>query len=473
MNAHVVRNGFGDGSGNGPVNGFGQALRGARRRAGLTQDQVAGLSTVSVRAIRDLEQGRVTHPRKDTVRLLAAAMRLSDAQRAALEMAADCAWSSTALAEAYGAELVLPPVPLRPLVGRETELRALGGLLAAERERLVSVVGLPGVGKTRLAQEAAAALHTSERIPVLWAAADPAGRVVAGARHSLQQTLVDWANSALRNGGGHEDLADVIRDRPTLLVLDGYEAASAGTLALNALLHACPRLKVLITSRRPHQLPGGRFLPLAPLPVPRADPAARGEDAGAPAADLPAVELLLSHVGHSRPDLAPSGSLTLTLARLSRALDGLPGALEAVVAWLPLYTPEYLLAAVRSAPLAMIDGPVPAGGGAGLAAALAETVEALPAPLAAAVSAVAALPSPWTVASAARALGVPAVEAARTVHALLLRGLVRQLPYRPDPDAGEQLPRFAVLDLVRRLAPAPGEPGPHALAEPAVALTAA
>lgn len=458
MNAHVVRN------------GFGQTLRGARRRAGLTQDQLAGLSTVSVRAIRDLEQGRVARPRRDTVRLLAAAMRLSETHRVALEVAADCALSSSTLADAYGADVALPPAPLRPLLGREAELRALDALLTAERERLVTVVGLPGVGKTRLAQETAAALHTRDRIPVLWVADDACDRGAPGAARSVQETLVDWAGSALRHGGGHEELAGVIRDRPTLLVLDGYDAPAAGGPALNALLHSCAGLKVLITSRRPHQLGGGRFLPLAPLPVPGADPAdpaARGEGAAPAAAYRPAVELMLSSVAHARPDLAPSGSLLLTLARLSRALDGLPGALEAVVAWLPLYTPEQLLAAVRNAPLAMIDGPVPADGGTGLGAALADTLAALPTPLSAALSAVAALPSPWTVPSATLALGVPAVDAARTVHALLLRGLIRQLPPRQSPDTldtPDQAPRFAVLDLVRRLALVPADPGPRQLA---------
>jgi len=150
------------------MDGLAEQLVAARRRAGMTQEQLAGLSTISVRAIRDLEQGRVQQPRRNTLRLLTDAMRLGATRRAALELAVTGAQADTVMRDAFGAELAPPPKPLCRLVGRTEELRTLNGLLASEQERLLTVVGLAGVGKTRLAQEASLLLHTSDCVPVLW-----------------------------------------------------------------------------------------------------------------------------------------------------------------------------------------------------------------------------------------------------------------------------------------------------------------
>ncbi|MBR8743396.1 helix-turn-helix transcriptional regulator, partial [Nocardiopsis sp. MG754419] len=67
---------------------FGDLLRRYRSRSGLTQQELADFSTISVRAIRDLEHGRALHPRRDTVRLLGEALRLGDRDRADLLAAA-------------------------------------------------------------------------------------------------------------------------------------------------------------------------------------------------------------------------------------------------------------------------------------------------------------------------------------------------------------------------------------------------
>jgi transcriptional regulator with XRE-family HTH domain len=64
---------------------FGEMLRHFRTRLGMTQQELADFSTVSVRAIRDLESGRVSRPRKETVRLLAEALRLDGDSRSRLE----------------------------------------------------------------------------------------------------------------------------------------------------------------------------------------------------------------------------------------------------------------------------------------------------------------------------------------------------------------------------------------------------
>ncbi|WP_167158643.1 helix-turn-helix domain-containing protein [Streptomyces sp. MBT27] len=432
------------------TDGLARQLRAARRWAGITQEQLAGLSTVSVRAIRDLEQGRVRHPRRETLRLLADAMRLGDARRAALELAVEGAPADTVMREAFGAELAPPPEPLRRLVGRTEELRALTGLLATEHERLLTVVGIAGVGKTRLAQEAALLLHTRDRMPVLWVDMGTAA-AAAGSARSPRAALTAWARSLADGGPGLDELASVVRDRAALLVLDGHDAASRPAPQLLELLHSCERLKVLITAREPHRTPGNRLLPLAPLPLPAPEPSS---DAATPlpgaslSAGEPAVELMLSYVGHMRPDLLPTDSVVRTVARICHALDGVPRAMESAASWLLLHSLEELLRIARTSPLDLVDDATLSDvNEEGLGAVLAAAVGRMDATQATLLGDLGALADGWTAEQAAAVLAVPAATVAREVHALMLRGLVRRLPA-----AAEGASRFGVLNLVRGLA---------------------
>ncbi|MFD5544256.1 helix-turn-helix domain-containing protein, partial [Streptomyces sp. NPDC127079] len=132
---------------------LGVLLRDHRRRAGLTQRHLADLTTVSVRAIRNLEQGKVLSPRLDTIRLLADGLRLGSAQRETLLEAARRRLG-TADHSAEGGCGPTPWLVRSPLIGRDTEVDALTALLAQPDGRLVSVVGIGGVGKSHLAAEA-------------------------------------------------------------------------------------------------------------------------------------------------------------------------------------------------------------------------------------------------------------------------------------------------------------------------------
>jgi transcriptional regulator with XRE-family HTH domain len=421
--------------------GLAEQLLAARKRAGMTQAQLAGLSTVSVRAIRDLEQGRVQQPRRETLRLLTDAMRLGAVRRAELELAAGGGQTDTAVRDAYGAELAPPPKPLRRLVGRTEELRALNELLATEHERLLTVVGLAGVGKTRLAQEAALLLHTRDQMPVLWidmseAAVQPTRTMI----RSPRSALTGWAHSLALGGGGLDELASVICGRSTLLVLDGYITAPHISPQLLALLHTCGRLKVLISAREPHRTPGNRVLPLAPLPVPDTGLSA---DAGEPA-----FELMLSYVAHIRSDLVPTDSVMWTLRGICRALDGVPRAMESAASWLLLHSPEELLRMARTSPLDIADdATADDASGEGLVASLTSAVQRLDDGQAVLLGNLSTLPDGWTVDQAATSLSAARPAMARGVHALILRGLVRRLDARQDGAA-----RFSVLNLVRRLA---------------------
>uniref|UniRef100_A0AAU2W0J1 argininosuccinate lyase n=1 Tax=Streptomyces sp. NBC_00008 TaxID=2903610 RepID=A0AAU2W0J1_9ACTN len=314
-----------------PAHGLDVLLQNARRRAGLTQEQLAGLSTVSVRAIRDLEVGRVQHPRRDTLKLLANAMRLSDARRVELELAVDTKAVGRAFQDSYGADLATPPPALRPLVGRRPELEALTARLSTDHERLLTLVGLPGVGKSRQAQEAASVIHARDRVPVLWVSLDDPANITEMGTGSPQSTVAGWVRALVRDGGEFEELATLIGSKETLIVLDSHDASPDVTPHVTPrllnLLRSCERLKILTTSDRPVQLPGGRLLPLAPLAVPSAAELASEVSGDTLVTDTPAVELTLSHVSYTRPDFLPTDTVVTTVAHICRYLpdtaDGL------------------------------------------------------------------------------------------------------------------------------------------------------
>ncbi|MFB6817692.1 helix-turn-helix domain-containing protein [Streptomyces sp. NPDC056347] len=429
-----------------PAPGLDVLLQNARKRAGLTQEQLAGLSTVSVRAIRDLELGRVQHPRRETLKLLANAMRLSDARRVELELAVDAKAAGRVFQDIYGTGLATPPPPLRPLIGRRAELDALTARLRADHERLLTLVGLPGVGKSRLAQEAAGVMHAQYGVPVLWVDLGDDAEPVDTAHGNPQATVTGWVRALVRNGEEFEELAALIGSKATLIVLDGHDASPSVTPRLLSLLRVCERLKILTTTDRPVQLPGGRLLPLAPLAAPTAADLAAEPLGGSLVADRHAVELTLSHVSYMRPDFLPTDSVVTTVAHICRALDGMPQALEAAASWLLLYSPQQLLDIARTTPLVLLDGVTPAAPGSGptLGERLTEAVTGLDPRAAALLRTLAELEDPWTMDGAARARGTSLAQTARDVHGLLVRGLIRRLPATAGDPVG-----FTVLNLVR------------------------
>jgi transcriptional regulator with XRE-family HTH domain len=127
------------------VERFADHLRRHRQAAGLTQEELAERSGLSVRGISDLERGVKQRPHPETVRLLATALGLppdaADAFRAAASPADQASHSTI-------------PEPLTPLVDREEDVQAVSALLESGA-RLVTLTGPGGVGKTRLSIQVA------------------------------------------------------------------------------------------------------------------------------------------------------------------------------------------------------------------------------------------------------------------------------------------------------------------------------
>jgi transcriptional regulator with XRE-family HTH domain/tetratricopeptide (TPR) repeat protein len=138
-----------------PGSPFGALLRQARLASGLTQEELAERAGLSSRSLRDLEQGRVRRPRRETLRLLGDALGLTGEARRRVEEAARAPLPGAAPEDPDDGVPLLPPAQLPPsvpgFVAREDELAALWALVdaaATDASPVAVVSGMPGAGKT-------------------------------------------------------------------------------------------------------------------------------------------------------------------------------------------------------------------------------------------------------------------------------------------------------------------------------------
>jgi predicted ATPase/class 3 adenylate cyclase len=207
------------------------------------------------------------------------------------------------------------PVSLTSFVGRGAGLDRLVALV--ERERLVTLTGPGGSGKTRMALEAARAL--AGRGEAVWLVQ------LAPLRDGDQ--VAQAVAVALDVEGGPDPLGSLCGEGERLagvLVLDNCEHLLDACLALTRrLLDAAPELRVLATSREPLGLPGERVWPVRPLAVPDESLRAREE-----LARVESVQLLLDRARALNPDLHLAADSVESVLRICRALDGIPLAIE-------------------------------------------------------------------------------------------------------------------------------------------------
>jgi predicted ATPase/DNA-binding CsgD family transcriptional regulator len=228
------------------------------------------------------------------------------------------------------------PAASDSLVGRQDELVELGQLV--DTRRVVTVIGPPGVGKSRLAldvaRQAGAGLLDSQWPDGVWLidlAALPAGSDVTPSV-AAALALPAWCGSV-------PGLVQVLRSRRVLLVLDNIEHVLAGCAALTeALVNACAGVRVLATSRTPMQLDGVSVLSLGPLAT-----AARADR---PQGHVDAVRLFVERAAASVPHLDLAGQHANTVAKLCARLDGLPLAIELAARGVRLLGIDDLLAHV-------------------------------------------------------------------------------------------------------------------------------
>jgi len=237
------------------------------------------------------------------------------------------------------------PVEPTSFVGRHRELGEVKRLLA--RSRLVTLTGMGGTGKTRLAVRAAGQLRRAFPDGV-WFADLTSIRAPKPVRPDEPDpdglTYVVMTALGLRESGDgtpptHQLVAG-LRERQALLVLDNCEHLMPACAALaGALLRGCEAVRILATSREPLLVAGEVLCTVPSLRAPE-----KGERLSLSAAgEYESVALFAARAGAVVPDFALTERNLPAVGELCRRLDGLPLAIELAAAWLRVLAPEQLL----------------------------------------------------------------------------------------------------------------------------------
>jgi predicted ATPase/DNA-binding SARP family transcriptional activator len=212
------------------------------------------------------------------------------------------------------------PTPPTPLLGRERELASLADFVRRDDTRLITLTGIGGIGKTRLALELVRRLAPEFQ-------QGPAVATLATIREPalVARAILDALEIPETGQDPEELLIQALAGSELLLLVDNFEQILPAAPTIARLLEAAPRLKVIVTSRAPLHIAAEREFPVPPL------------------AEDEAAELFIARAQAANPEFALSEQNAAAVAELCARLDGLPLAIELAAARTKILPPATLL----------------------------------------------------------------------------------------------------------------------------------
>lgn len=326
---------------------FNDWLKQRRKERGIGQEELADRVGVSFAMLRKIESGE-RRPSGQVAALLADYFRVPDDEREAFVAFARTGSSASPIESVEvkvpwrGAHLRHANLPalLTPLIGRDQEIQAGISQLQQSRTRLLSMIGPPGVGKTRLALQVAAELGDELDDGVLFVDLSP----VIDPEQVLPTIAAALGLTQTKELQIEGALLGYIRERRMLLLLDNFEQVLDAAADIVRLLEASPWLKVLITSREALYVRGERRFPVPPLGLP--DP----KQIPSPAAmsSYPSIALFVERAQAVAPDFKLTKDNAADIAEVCIGLEGLPLAIELAAARARHLTPREMRLALTS-----------------------------------------------------------------------------------------------------------------------------
>lgn len=321
---------------------FGDWLKGRRKSLGITQKSLAKRTSCSVETIYKIEAGR-RRPSLQVAELLRQALGIDASDQDAFIQFA----RSTQAFEINGRSSpqtpwrtpFIPdnnlPTQLDSLIGREQIVADAHAMLKKEDVRLITLIGSPGIGKTRIAiklGETAVLDHPHGVYFVPLTATKKTDQIVTTIAQSLGIAISGRKDSL-------DSLKQYLFEKQLLLILDNFEQLLDGAHIVSDILISCPLVKVVVTSRSPLRIRGEKQLPVEPLALPGYLSAIHDERIGT----YPAVRLFVERATAVIPTFALNSQNAFAVAEICTRLDGVPLAIEIVAARLRLLQPQEIL----------------------------------------------------------------------------------------------------------------------------------
>ncbi|NMB87075.1 MAG: XRE family transcriptional regulator [Chloroflexi bacterium] len=315
---------------------FGYWLRLKRKALDLTREALAARVGCSISTIRKLEEEE-RRPSTQIVELLAEIFEIPATERSAFLRFARGDWRSALRlgdeeAPWRGSTPALPPqtrlnlpATFTSLIGRDKDIAAVQDYLTNPDIRLVTLIGAPGIGKTRLSIALANKSLAEFSDGVFFVALAPLDQPSLIPSTALQALGYIEKNSL----SPEKRLIEGIANKCMLLVLDNSEHLIEDVARLSAsLLSACPCLKILITSREALRIPGEWLYSVPALDMPKGYSIVDVETIS----KFPALALFAERARAARSDFALNVDNIRTVASICSQLDGLPLAIELIAA---------------------------------------------------------------------------------------------------------------------------------------------